>query len=502
MSTNIDISQITKELEKTILDFKVKTEPANIGRILTLSDGVCFIDGLTEAGYGEILDFSGGLKGLVMNLEPDRIGAIVLGSGEKLKEGSEVRTTGKTLTIGAGEDLLGRVINPLGIPLDGKGSVRRDKEMPLEKAAAGVIERQSVSESLSTGLTAIDALVPIGRGQRELIIGDRGLGKTAIAMDAIINQKNTGVVCIYVAIGQKQSKVAQLVARLEQEGVLSNTIIVSASAAAVAALQYIAPYAGCALGEYFMEAGKHALVIYDDLSKHAWAYRQLSLLLKRPSGREAYPGDIFYLHSRLLERAAKMSDRKGGGSLTALPIVETQAGDLSAYIPTNIISITDGQIFLDADLFNAGVRPAINVGLSVSRVGGAAQEKAMKQVAGKLKLELAQFRELATFAQFGADLDKNTQEKLNRGSRLMEVIKQPQFQPLPLEKQVILLLSATEGLWDETPVAQVKEKSDKMLNYFETAKKDLLTVIAKEKKLSPVVRQEIVEAIREFIRSL
>lgn len=502
MAINADINQITKELEKTILDFKVKTEPANIGRILTLSDGVCFIDGLTEAGYGEILDFSNGIKGLVMNLEPDRIGAIVLGSAEKLKEGSEVRTTGKILTIGAGEELLGRVINPLGIPLDGKGSIRTDKEMPLEKAAAGVIERQSVSESLPTGLTAIDALVPIGRGQRELIIGDRGLGKTAIALDAIINQKNTGVVCIYVAIGQKQSKVAQFVARLEQEGALSNTIIVSASAAEVAALQYIAPYAGCALGEYFMEAGKHALVIYDDLSKHAWAYRQLSLLLKRPSGREAYPGDIFYLHSRLLERASKMSDRKGGGSLTALPVVETQAGDLSAYIPTNIISITDGQIFLDADLFNAGVRPAINVGLSVSRVGGAAQEKAMKQVAGKLKLELAQFRELATFAQFGADLDKSTQEKLNRGSRLMEVIKQPQFQPLSLEKQVILLLSATEGLWDETPVAQVKEKSDKMLNYFETAKKDLLTVIAKEKKLSQEVRQEIFNTIREYIKSL
>lgn len=502
MSNNIDINQITKDLEKTIKDFKLETEPANVGRILTLSDGVCFIDGLTEAGYGEILEFPNGVLGLVMNLEPNRIGAVVLGSYEGLKEGDEVRTTGRMLTIGAGEELLGRVIDPLGKPLDGKGRARTEKEMSLEKAAPGVIERQSVKEPLATGLTAIDALVPIGRGQRELIIGDRGLGKTAVALDAIINQKDSDVVCIYVAVGQKQSKVAQFVARLEKEGALDRTIVVSASAAEVAALQYIAPYAGAALGEYFMESGKHALVIFDDLTKHAWAYRQLSLLLKRPSGREAYPGDIFYLHSRLLERAAKLSDRHGGGSLTALPIVETQAGDLSAYIPTNIISITDGQIFLDADLFNSGIRPAINVGLSVSRVGGSAQEKAMKQVAGKLKLDLAQFRELATFAQFGSDLDKNTQEKLNRGSRLTEVLKQPQYQPLPMEKQVVLLLSATEGLWDDTPVSEVKERSEKMLYYFENAKKDLLGKIAKEKKLSQEDRQEVIESINVFKKTL
>lgn len=501
MKKEIDILDLITDIEKRLISVKETEKVANFGKIIKIADGICSISGLSEASYGEMLTFKNGVSGIVMSLDKDFVSAVILGDSGSIKEGDEVYGTGKMLTIGSSESLLGRIINPLGEPLDAKGRVIVEKQMPLEKAAPGVIERQPVNEPLQTGIIAIDSLIPIGRGQRELIIGDRGTGKTAVALDSIINQKDSGVICIYVAIGQKQSKIAQFSARLEKEGVSRNTIIVAASASDPASLQYIAPYAGCAIGEYFMEKGKHVLIVYDDLSKHAWAYRQLALLLKRPSGREAYPGDIFYLHSRLLERAAKMSDSQGGGSLTALPIVEIQAGDLSAYIPTNIISITDGQIYLESDLFNSGIRPAVNVGLSVSRVGGAAQTKAMRQVAGKLKLELAQFRELATFAQFGSDLDKSTQDKLNRGAKLTEILKQPQYQPMSLSKQIILLFSAIEGFWDKTPIEKVKEASEQMFSQFTLLKREIINKIEEEKRISDDQLKEIRNFLKENLDS-
>ncbi len=502
MEKEIQIGKITEGIQKEIDRFESTLQAKSLGRVVTVADGICFLKGLSQVGYGETVEFSNGVMGLVMGLDKDLVSVVILGDYQEIKEGAEARASGTVIKIPAGPGLLGRVINPLGESLDGRGKVAFEAERPVEKNAPGVIDRRSVNTSLATGIIAIDSLVPIGRGQRELIIGDRGTGKSAIAIDAIINQKETDVVCIYVAIGQKQNKIAQTVARLEKAGVLAKTVIVAASAADSAALQYLAPFSGCAIGEYFMEKGQHALVIYDDLTKHAWAYRQLSLLLKRPSGREAFPGDIFYLHSRLLERSAKLSPERGGGSLTALPIIETQAGDLSSYIPTNVISITDGQIFLDTDLFNSGIRPAINVGLSVSRVGGEAQEKAMKQVAGKLRLELAQYRELSTFAQFGSDLDKSTQEKLNRGSKLTEILKQPQYAPLLLAEEVVSLFAAVEGLWDDVPSEKVKGFSDKLLTNFRLNDAGLMAKINKDRKLDEDMLKEMRQKIVEYKKVL
>ena len=460
------IEEIERQIEKTKLTLTAK----NIGKIVEIGDGVVTAVGLSDVGASEIIEFEGGAVGLALNLEEDSVGIIVFSGWEKLKEGTTCQTTGKTLQIPVGQKLMGRVVDPLGKPLDGKGKVQTEKYYPAEKIAPGVIFREPVNTPLQTGLKAIDSMIPIGRGQRELIIGDRGLGKTAICTDTIINQKGQDVVCIYVAIGQKTSKIAQVVATLEKYKALDHTIVVAASASDSATLQYIAAYSGCAIGEYFMDAGRDALVIYDDLTKHAWAYRQISLLLKRPSGREAYPGDIFYLHSRLLERAAKMAKKYGGGSLTALPIIETQAGDVSAYIPTNVISITDGQIYLEADRFNAGIRPAVNPGISVSRVGGAAQTKMMKQVAGSLRLDLSQYQELATFAQFGSDLDETTLARLERGKRIIEVLKQPQYQPMDVASQVVLLWAVNNGYLDNIKVEEVASFEEKILTLVATNK--------------------------------
>lgn len=481
---NPSLTDITKSLESEINKISLQTKIQNVGKIEQVGDGVALLSGLSQAKIGEILEFPGGVSGLVLNLKKESVGAIILGPYEHLGEGDTVKATNQLLEIGVSEELIGRVINPVGQPIDGEKKITAKKQMPLEKIAPGVVYRQSVNTPLQTGIKAIDALIPIGRGQRELIIGDRGTGKTALAVDTIINQKGKNVICIYVAIGQKQSKVAQVVARLEEAKAMEHTIVVSANASDPVSLQYLAPYAGCSIGEYFMDKGKDALVIYDDLSKHAWAYRQISLILRRPSGREAYPGDIFYLHSRLLERAARMNDKNGGGSLTALPIIETQAGDISAYIPTNVISITDGQIFLESDLFYAGVRPALNVGISVSRVGGAAQIKAMKQVAGKLKLDLAQYREMAAFAQFGSDLDKVTKDLLDRGARITEVLKQPQYQPVPVEKQVVIIWAVTNGFADDIPVKDIKKFEENYLDFIESKHSKILKTISEEKKLS------------------
>lgn len=492
------LSNITKGLEEEIEKIKLSAEIKNIGKIEQVGDGVALLSGLSQAKMGEILEFPGGVSGLVLNLKKDGVGSVILGTYEHLREGDTVKATDQLLEIGVSEELIGRVINPLGRPIDGGKKITAKKQMPLEKIAPGVVFRQSVNMPLQTGIKAIDALIPIGRGQRELIIGDRGTGKTALAVDTIINQKGKNVICIYVAIGQKQSKVAQVVARLEEEKAMEHTIIVVANASDPVSLQYLAPYAGCAVGEYFMEKGKDALVIYDDLSKHAWAYRQISLILRRPSGREAYPGDIFYLHSRLLERAARMNDKNGGGSLTALPIIETQAGDISAYIPTNVISITDGQIFLESDLFYAGIRPALNVGISVSRVGGAAQIKAMKQVAGKLKLDLAQYREMAAFAQFGSDLDKATKDLLDREARITEVLKQPQYQPVQVEKQVVIIWSVTNGFADDVAVKDIKKFEEKYLDFIESKHAKILKTIVEEKKLSDETIASLKKATEEF----
>jgi F-type H+/Na+-transporting ATPase subunit alpha len=500
----IRADEISRIIREQIKDYGKKVEVTETGTVLSQADGVARIYGLSGAAAGELLEFPHGIRGLVLNLEEDNVGAAIMGHYEHIREGDAVKRTGRIAEVPVGEELLGRVVDGLGAPIDGRGPVASKQMRKIEIKAPGIVKRKSVHEPMQTGLKAIDALVPIGRGQRELILGDRQTGKTAVAIDTIINNKGNNLVCVYVAIGQKQSTVARVVDKLKQYGAMEYTIVVAASASDPAPMQYLAPYTGVTMGEFFRDSGRHALIIYDDLSKHAVAYRQLSLLLRRPPGREAYPGDVFYLHSRLLERAAKLSDKEGGGSLTALPIIETQAGDVSAYIPTNVISITDGQIFLETDLFNSGVRPAINVGISVSRVGGSAQIKAMKQVAGSLKLELAQYRELAAFAQFGSDLDKATQETLARGERLVEVLKQSQYQPMPVEKQVIQIYAATNK--DETgtnwirnvPVEQIGRYMKELIEFLDARHPDLAKTIAEKKALDDGLRKSIDKALTEF----
>ena len=486
--------EVSKIIRDEIEGYNKSLDIANTGTILEIGDGIARIYGLSKAMLGELLKFENGVMGMVLNLEEDNIGAVIFGESRGIKEGGIVKSTGKVAEVPAGEDLLGRVVNALGEPIDGKGSIEASKYMKIERPAYGIIDRKPVSEPLQTGIKAIDGMFPIGKGQRELIIGDRQTGKTAIAIDTIINQKNNDVVCIYVAIGQKRSTVAQIYKKLEELGALEYTIIVAATASESAPLQYLAPYAGVAMGEYFMEQGKHVLIIYDDLSKHAVSYREMSLLLRRPPGREAYPGDVFYLHSRLLERAAKLSDELGGGSITALPIVETKAGDISAYIPTNVISITDGQIFLETDLFNSGFRPAINPGVSVSRVGGSAQIKAMKQVASKVKLELAQYNELLAFTQFGSDLDKATRDQLNRGSKIMEVLKQSQYSPYKVEEQVVSFYCVTNGYFDDVPTEKVRAFEHDLIESLRT-ENEILSEIKREEK----VTDEIKEKLNEYI---
>lgn len=488
---------ILEDIEKQIEKAKLTMGAKNVGKIVEIGDGVVRASGLSNVSASELIKFPHNIFGLALNLEEDSVGIIVFSNWDKLKEGDTCETTGKIFEIPVGESLISRVIDPLGNSLDGKGKIRSNSFFPAEKIAPSVIYRQPVNTPLQTGLKAIDSMIPIGRGQRELIIGDRGLGKTAICLDTIINQKGTGVICIYVAIGQKTAKIAQVVAALEKHKALSHTIIVAASASDSATLQYVAPYAGCAIGEYFMEKGKDALVIYDDLTKHAWAYRQISLLLKRPSGREAYPGDIFYLHSKLLERAARMDEKYGGGSLTALPIIETQAGDVSAYIPTNVISITDGQIYLESDLFNAGVRPAVNPGISVSRVGGAAQTKMMKQVAGSLRLDLSQYRELATFAQFGSDLDEATLKKLERGKRIVEVLKQPQFSPMDVSSQVVLLWAVNNGYLNNVAIENISAAEEKILTLLATNKK-LKDYLDEKKEIDDFATKELERMLKSI----
>jgi F-type H+-transporting ATPase subunit alpha len=492
--------EITSILERELDQYKSGIEEVGIGTILQVGDGIARIYGLQEVMVGELLEFPGGVQGMALNLEEDNVGAVLLGSETGIKEGDTVKRTGKIIQIPVGEALIGRVVNALGKPVDDKGPVGATEFRLLESRAPGVVDRQPVKEPLMTGIKAIDSMIPIGRGQRELIIGDRQTGKTAIAIDTIINQKNTDVYCIYVAIGQKASTVMNVIRALEQNGAMEYTTVVAATANDPASQQYIAPYTGTCIGEYFRDNGKHALVIFDDLSKQAVASRQVSLLLRRPPGREAYPGDVFYLHSRLLERAAKMSAERGGGSLTALPIIETQAGDVSAYIPTNVISITDGQIFLESDLFNSGVRPAVNVGISVSRVGGNAQTKAMKDknVAGQLKLQLAQFREVQAFSQFASDLDKATQAQLARGLRLVEVLKQPQYQPYPLEKQVPIIFAANTGGLDDVPVAAVRRFETEFLAFLADKYPDVPETIARDKVLSPATTEALKQAIKDF----
>jgi F-type H+-transporting ATPase subunit alpha len=493
----IKADEITAILERELAGYEADVDVAEVGTVLSVGDGIARVYGLEKAMANELLAFPNEVFGLALNLEEDQIGAVLMGETRLVEEGDEVRRTGRVIQVPVGPGLVGRVVDPLGRPLDGKGPIEAADNYPVERIAPGVVERQPVREPMQTGLKAIDAMIPIGRGQRELVIGDRQTGKTAVVVDAIINQKLTDVICIYVAIGQKRSTIAQVVKTLEDEGAMDHTIVVAASASEPAPLQYLAPYAGCAMGEYFMHQGGHALVIYDDLSKQAAAYREMSLLLRRPPGREAYPGDVFYLHSRLLERAAKMSDAKGGGSLTALPIIETQAGDVSAYIPTNVISITDGQIFLEGDLFYSGVRPAINVGISVSRVGGAAQIKAMKKIAGTLRLELAQFRELEAFAQFGSDLDKSTQAQLARGRRLVEILKQGQFAPLSVELQVLSILAGTQGILDPLEIEHVRPWEEEMHRAFQDEHPDVLTEIREKKEISDELRETILEAMRQ-----
>ncbi|BDI33190.1 ATP synthase subunit alpha [Capsulimonas corticalis] len=492
--------EITSILERELDSYKSQIEEVGVGTILQVGDGIARIYGLKDAMVGELLEFPGGVQGMALNLEEDNVGAVLLGSETGIREGDTVKRTGKIVQIPVGEALVGRVVNALGQPIDDKGPINATEFALLESVSPGVVDRQPVKEPLQTGIKAIDAMIPIGRGQRELIIGDRGTGKTAIAIDTIINQKTTDVYCIYVAIGQKASTVAAIIRTLEEAGAMEYTTVVAATANDPASQQYISPYTGACIGEWFRDNGKHALIVYDDLSKQAVAYRQVSLLLRRPPGREAYPGDVFYLHSRLLERAAKLSKERGGGSLTALPIIETQAGDVSAYIPTNVISITDGQIFLESDLFNAGVRPAVNVGISVSRVGGSAQTKAMKDknVAGRLKLELAQFREVQAFSQFASDLDKATQAQLARGLRLVEILKQPQNQPLPLEKQVPAIFAATSGFLDDLPVESVRRFEGEFLAFLAQKYPDVQEAIARDKALSEVTVDSLRKALNEF----
>jgi F-type H+-transporting ATPase subunit alpha len=498
MVMDIRPDEISAILKQQLEDFDQSSDVYEVGTVLQVGDGIARVYGLTNVMMGELVAFPSDVTGMVLNLEEDNVGVILFGHAEKIKEGDTVKRTKRIADIPVGEGLLGRVINSLGEPLDGKGPIDAKERYLIERKAPGVVYRQPVKEPLATGIKAIDAMIPIGRGQRELIIGDRQTGKTAIAIDTIINQKDTDVFCIYVAIGQKSSTVANVINSLEENGVLHKTIVVAANAIDPAPLQFLAPYAGCAIGEYFRDNGKHALVIYDDLSKHAVAYRQVSLLLRRPPGREAYPGDVFYLHSRLLERAAKMNDDLGGGSLTALPIIETQAGDVSAYIPTNVISITDGQIFLESNLFFSGIRPAVNAGISVSRVGGSAQIKAMKQVAGKLRLELAQYRELEAFAKFGSDLDKATQAQLTRGQRLVEILKQDQYQPLNFARQIPIIYAATNGFLDDIEVDEVQRFEREFDEYLSAKHPDVSDMIMTEKKLTDAITDILDAALEKF----
>src|SRR5690349_13924972 len=495
---DIKAEEISKIIRDQIGSYAVDVDVAEVGSIVSIGDGIARLHGVENAMAGEMLEFPHGVFGIALNLEEESVGAVLLGDFTDIKEGDTVKRTGRIISVPVGDEMLGRVVNALGQPIDGKGPIATKQFSPIERPAPGVVDRQPVKEPLQTGLKAIDAMVPIGRGQRELIIGDRQTGKTAVALDTILNQKETGVVCIYNAIGQKQSTIAQVVKTLEDADAMKYSIVVAAGASDPAPLLYISPYSACTMGEYFRDSGRHALCIYDDLSKHAQAYREISLLLRRPPGREAYPGDVFYLHSRLLERAAKLNKELGGGSLTALPIIETQAGDLSAYIPTNVISITDGQIFLESDLFNQGVRPAINVGNSVSRVGGSAQIKAMRQVAGTLRLDLAQYRELAAFAQFGSDLDKATQAQLTRGARLVEILKQPQYAPLPVEKQVAIIYAATKGFLDQVPIEEVRRYEEDLYRYLEARAASVLSAIAEKKVLDDETKAALEAALSEF----
>ncbi len=494
----IKADEITQLLRQQIENYDAKVEVDEVGTILSLGDGIARLHGLDKVMYGELLEFPHGIAGLAMNLEEDQVGSVLLGDYTHLREGDQVKRTGKILSVPVGDAMIGRVVNALGQPIDDKGPIASSENYPVERLAPGVVDRQPVREPMTTGLKAIDSMIPIGRGQRELIIGDRQTGKTAVALDTIINSAKNNLICIYCAIGQKRSSVAQVVQTLTEYGAMDYTVVVAATASEPAPMLYISPFAATAIGEYFRDKGKHALMIYDDLSKHAVAYRELSLLLRRPPGREAYPGDVFYLHSRLLERSSKLNDEKGGGSLTALPIIETQAGDVSAYIPTNVISITDGQIYLETDLFNSGVRPAVNVGLSVSRVGGSAQIKAMRQVAGTLKLDLAQYRELAAFSQFGSDLDKVTLKQLNRGKRLTELLKQPQFSPLPTEKQVIIIYAGNNGFLDDLEVEQIRSFEDGLYKYLDSAQSALLSDIITKKTLDDDLKKRIDDALNEY----
>jgi F-type H+/Na+-transporting ATPase subunit alpha len=493
----IKADEITQLIRQQIENYESKIAVDEVGTVITLGDGIARVHGLDKVMAGELLEFPHNVAGIAMNLEEDQVGVVLLGEYTEISEGDEVKRTGRIMSVPVGDALVGRVVNSLGQPIDDKGPIPTDQFIALERLAPGVIDRQPVREPMATGLKAIDSMIPIGRGQRELIIGDRQTGKTAVALDTIINSRGNDLICIYNAIGQKRSSIAQVVKILTDAGAMEYTIVVAASASEPAPMQYISPYAACAMGEYFRDTKRHALVIYDDLSKHAASYREISLLLRRPPGREAYPGDVFYLHSRLLERASKLSDKMGGGSLTALPIIETQAGDVSAYIPTNVISITDGQIFLETDLFNSGVRPAVNVGISVSRVGGSAQIKAMRQVAGSMKLELAQYRELAAFAQFGSDLDKATQAQLNRGQRLVEVLKQKQFSPLPFSKQILIIFAGTNGFFDDLPVDQVREFEAELYKYVDATAPGLLRTIMEKKVLDDALKAEMSKVIKQ-----
>jgi F-type H+-transporting ATPase subunit alpha len=495
---HIRADEITSILRQEIENYERAIDVAEVGSVISVGDGIARIHGLEKVMAGELIEFPHGVAGIAMNLEEDQVGSVLLGDYTEIKEGDQVRRTGRIMSVPIGEALIGRVVNALGQPIDGKGPIQTTAFSPIERLAPGVVDRQPVKEPMQTGIKAVDAMIPIGRGQRELIIGDRQTGKTALALDAIINQKGGDMICIYVAIGQKQSTVAQVVKTLEDFGAMEYSIVVSASASEPAPMQYIAPFSGCAMGEYFRDNGRHALCVYDDLSKHAASYREISLLLRRPPGREAYPGDVFYLHSRLLERAAKLNNELGGGSLTALPFIETQAGDVSAYIPTNVISITDGQIYLQSDMFNSNVRPAIDVGISVSRVGGNAQTKAMKQIAGGLRLDLAQYRALAAFAQFGSDLDKVSLQQLNRGKHLTEILKQGQYQPLPLEKQVLIVFAGTQGYLDDLAVEQCHKFEEDLYRFVDNAHRGVWEEIRTKKALDDALRAKLKAVVEEF----
>ena len=495
---NIKADEISKLIKDQLGNYSLDVDVAEVGTVVSVGDGIARLHGVEGAMATEMLEFPHGVFGIALNLEEESVGAVLLGEATEIKEGDTVKRTGRIISVPAGDEMVGRVVNALGRPIDGKGPINTSHRSPIERIAPGVVDRQPVKEPLQTGLKAIDAMIPIGRGQRELIIGDRQTGKTAVAVDTIINQKGLDVICIYNAIGQKQSTIAQVVKTLGDEGAMEYTIVVAASASDPAPLLYISPYSACTIGEYFRDRGRHALCIYDDLSKHAQAYREISLLLRRPPGREAYPGDVFYLHSRLLERAAKMKDELGGGSLTALPVIETQAGDLSAYIPTNVISITDGQIFLESDLFNQGIRPAINAGNSVSRVGGSAQVRAMRQVVGTLRLDLAQYRELQAFAQFGSDLDKATQDQLNRGRRLTEVLKQPQYRPLPVERQILILFAGSKGYLDGVAESEVAAYEQELHQFMDARHGELVARLVSEKKIDDQLLADLTTAVAEF----